>query len=171
MSSSTVRRPLPALAFLLVLTILTAIVWWRVLHRPQVATGGARATVTTPTPTCSAGKKPVALPAPKSVSVHVYNGAGKDGLATSVRAQLNSRGFTTTGADTAPSQLAGLGELRYGPSGRGGAALLSYYLPGLKPVPVSRPDAGVDVVLGTAFTAVAPPATVSQAVAKAKKPC
>ena len=37
MATSTSRRPLPALAFLLALSLLTALVWWRVIHRSDSA--------------------------------------------------------------------------------------------------------------------------------------
>ena len=41
MATSTARRPLPALAFLLALSLLTALVWWRVLHRSDSAKAAA----------------------------------------------------------------------------------------------------------------------------------
>ncbi|MDQ1738906.1 MAG: hypothetical protein QOE53_558, partial [Pseudonocardiales bacterium] len=122
MSTATRRRPLPALAFLLALSILTAIVWWRVLHRPEPAGNASQPTVT-PSASCTPAAKAVRLPAPAAVSVVVLNGAGRDLLATKVSGQLKSRGFTmgTPGTTTA---LTGVGEIRYGAAGRAGATLL-----------------------------------------------
>ncbi|MDQ1721771.1 MAG: hypothetical protein QOI26_1505, partial [Pseudonocardiales bacterium] len=63
MSVATRRRPLPALAFLLALSILTGIVWWRVLHRAEPA-----GTTSKPTPSqsarCTPGNRAVKLPTP-----------------------------------------------------------------------------------------------------------
>jgi hypothetical protein len=170
MSASTSRRPLPALGFLLALTVLTSVVWWRVLHRPD-ASGTTAAPVPTVHASCSAGGRAVAFPAPATVNVQVLNAAQRDGLAASVRDQLKARGFTVSGIGTAPSPLGGIAEVRYGPTGKNGATLLSFYFPGAKMVPAGRSDAGVDLVLGKAFTAVAAPATVNKAVATARKPC
>jgi hypothetical protein len=167
MSTSTARRPLPALGFLLALTILTSIVWWRVLHRTDTTA------VATPTPKPQQTSCGVTapLPGPKTVSVVVLNGAGRDGLATQVTDQLRSLGFATGKPDNSPSLVTGVAEIRYGTAGRGGATLLGYYLPGAKLVTASRPDARVDVVVGKAYSKLATPATVNKAIATAKKPC
>jgi hypothetical protein len=171
MSASTNRRPMPALAFLLALTVLTAIVWWRVLHRAgQDASAGSQPSLTQ-TSHCVPGGKPIALPAPKSVTIYVWNGNGTQGLAAKVDSQLKSRGFASAGFNTNPSTITGVGEIHYAASAKAGATLLSYYVPGVKMVPVSRPDRRVDVVLGSGFKALASPATVNKSVASAKKPC
>src|SRR5690242_9943957 len=129
MSSSTARRPLPALAFLLALTVLTAIVWWRVLHRPS---GGSspHAGATTVQPTCSPAGQKVTLPKPGAVTVTVLNGSNRYHLATEVTTLLKSRGFKTGTPNDAPSQLSGIGQIQYGKAGKNGATLLGYYLPG-----------------------------------------
>jgi hypothetical protein len=166
MSASTARRPLPALAFLLALTILTSIVWWRVLHRAD-DTKSAKATPSSQQRACGVSAP---LPAPRSVSVQVLNGSGRDGLAGQVSNQLKARGFATSKPDNG-TLLPGVAEIRYGTAGRAGATLLAYYLPGAKLVSVTRPDARVDITLGKAFTALANPAAVNKAIAAAKKPC
>jgi hypothetical protein len=175
MSASSARRPLPALAFLLALTVLTAIVWWRVLHRTD-ASASAPVKVTQ-APTCTPTGASATIPKPVSVTVKVRNGAQRDGLASAVTAQLKARGFTTTAADTVTvqSELATLGsevaEIRFGAAGKAGATLLSYYLPGSKLVVISRSGASVDVVLGKSFKSLATPGSVAAAEAKVKKPC
>jgi LytR cell envelope-related transcriptional attenuator len=170
MSTVTRRRPLPALAFLLALTVLTGIVWWRVLHRPDNTVTASKAPGSTAPVRCTPGAKAVRLPTPASVTVQVLNGAGRDLLATKVTGQLKSRGFTV-GTPGTTAALTGVAEIRYGRAGRSGATLLSYYLTGAKMVPASRKDAKIDLVLGTGFRSLAAPATVSRAVALANKPC
>jgi hypothetical protein len=169
MSTATRRRPLPALAFLLVLSVLTGIVWWRVLHRPEQSVTSKPPVVAGPTK-CTPGAKAVRLPTPASVTETVLNGAGRDLLATKVTSQLKSRGFTV-GTPGTTSALAGVGEIRFGTAGRAGATLLSYYLPGAKLATANRRDAKIDVVLGAGFRSLAAPETVSRAVAVASKPC
>jgi hypothetical protein len=169
MSATTTRRPLPALAFLLVLTVLTAIVWWRVLHRPDSSTGSQNPVVVQPT-RCTPGAKAVALPKPSAVTVQVLNGAGRDQLAGTVTALLKARGFKTGKPDDAAA-LSGVGQIQFGPTGKAGATLVSYYLPGATLVSQRRSDAGVTVVLGSGYKALASAATVSKAVSQASKPC
>jgi hypothetical protein len=169
MSAATRRRPLPALAFLLALSILTGIVWWRVLHRAE-----SGETARTPGPTqsapCTSGAKAVRLPTPRSVTVTVLNGAGRDQLANNVSSQLKSRGFTVGTPGNTPA-LTGVGEIRFGTPGRAGATLLSYYLPGAKLTPATRRDARIEVLLGSGFRSLATADTVNRAVASAAKGC
>jgi hypothetical protein len=170
MSTATRRRPLPALAFLLALSVLTGIVWWRVLHRPEPAgTAGTPVAGQTAT-TCTPGASAIRLPKPASVTVVVLNGAGRDLLATRVTGQLKSRGFKM-GTPGTTSALSGVGEIRYGTAGRAGATLLGYHLPGAKLTPTNRPDTRINLVLGSGFRSLAPADTVSRAVAGASKPC
>ncbi len=169
MSESARRRPLPALAFLLVLTVLTAIVWWRVLHRPGASTPAAAPTTVQPA-RCTPGAKAVRLPNPRAVTVDVLNGAGRYHLATDVSTELKSRGFTM-GTPNSTAALGGVAEIRFGMAGRAGATLLSYHVPGAKLVLARRPDARIDLVLGSGFHALASPAAVSRTVASAKKAC
>jgi hypothetical protein len=169
MSLATRRRPLPALAFLLALSVLTGIVWWRVLHRPEPA-GTAKGPVAGPTASCTPGARAIRLPKAASVTVVVLNGSGRDLLATKVTSQLKSRGFKVGTPDTA-SALTGVGEIQYGTAGRAGATLLGYHVPGAKLTPGTRADARITLVLGSGFRALAPADTVSRAVAAASKSC
>lgn len=170
MSASTSRRPLPAIAFLLLLSILTVIVWWRVLHRPDAASEGA-GPATSHSATCTPAAKPVLkLPAPGAVTVNVRNGAGRDQLATQVTNELKGRGFKVgKPGDAAP--LTGTAEIRYGAAGKQGATLLSYYVPGAKLVSIKRSDTNLDLILGSGYNSLASSTTVSKAVAKATKVC
>jgi hypothetical protein len=165
MSVATRRRPLPALAFLLALSILTGIVWWRVLHRAE-PTGSTSSPAPSHSARCTPANPAVKLPTPASVTVTVLNGAGREQLATKVSTELKGRGFTTGKPDNAPG-LTGVGEIRYGTAGRAGATLLSYYLPGAKLAAASRRDAKIELVLGSGYQSLASAATVSRAVAAA----
>jgi hypothetical protein len=169
MSTDTRRRPLPALAFLLALSVLTGIVWWRVLHRPEPAGSAGTQTASQPA-TCTPAAHAIRLPTPASVTVTVLNGTGRDLLATRVTNQLKSRGFRT-GTPGSTSPLAGVGQIRYGTASRAGATLLGYHVPGAKLTPTKRADASITLVLGSSFHALAPADTVKRAVAGASKPC
>lgn len=169
MSATTTRRPLPALVFLLVLTVLTAVVWWRVLHRPD--SSSATSPVSTSPITCTPGAKTIALPKPAAVTVTVLNGANRNQLASQVTALLKARGFTVGKPLDAPSQFSGTGQIQFGSTGRAGATLLSYYLPGASMVADKRLGTAVTLVLGSGYQALASAADVSKAVANAKKPC
>ncbi len=170
MAISTARRPLPAVVFLLVLSVLTAIVWWRVLHRSDSSASGS-SNPPTPAATCaSAGATPITLPSARTVKVTVYNGAGVAQLAAKVTAELKARGFQTGAPDDRPSYT-GVAEVEYGKSGKAAATLVAYYLPGSRLVAITRGDSSVDVVLGSAYKSLATQASVNKAVAAAKQPC
>ena len=162
--SSTVRRPLPALAFLVGLALLTGLVWWRVIHRSD-ETGATAST----TKTCASA--PVAtstvLPAVTDVSIQVLNSTTKTGLAGTTGAALVKLGFKQAAVPTNDSPthtpVAGVAELRFGPAGKPSADLLSFYLPGATEVADQRTGAVVDVALGAKFTAIATPDAVAAA--------
>lgn len=158
MPSTVTRRPLPALVALVGLLLLTAIVWWRVLHRGSSADGAAKPC---PTPTVTAT---ATLPPPAQVTVDVLNSTKRNGIATRARTLLASAGFNTphaAGNDNPKVHVTGIAEIRYGPAGRSGAQLLSYYLPGAKLVPTSSRTATVVVSLGQRYKGVASQRTVT----------
>jgi hypothetical protein len=163
--STSVRRPLPALAFLLGLALLTALVWWRVIHRSDDS--GVKAVAPKTCTSTAAASTPTVLPATASVSIDVLNSTTKTGLATTTGAQLVKDGFKQsaipTNDTTARYPVAGVAELRFGPAGKPGADLLAFYLPGATEIADTRAGAVVDVALGAKFTAVATPDAVAAA--------
>lgn len=167
--SASVRRPLPALAFLLALALLTALVWWRVIHRADGT--GVKAT---PTKSCSAVALPPAtvVPANADVSVVVLNSTNKTGLASATNAALLKLGFKQGGPPandlTTRNPVAGVAELRFGPAGKTAADLLAFYLPGAVSVLDQRAGAIVDVAVGAKFTGLATPDAVATAMKAAK---
>lgn len=85
MAEGTTRRPLPALICLLALTLLTALVWWRVLNRSDSHASTASH--------CSTTAAPLVLPRPPGVSVTVLNSTNRAQLAKKTAAVLAADGF------------------------------------------------------------------------------
>lgn len=154
MERPSARRPLPALAFLIGLSLLTALVWWRVIHRADSGHSTAKPACPSPTNTV--------VPPPADVQVQVLNSTNRAHLAHDVASTMQKLGFKITGVgnDEPGVVVSGVAEIRYGPKGSSSATLLSFYLPGATLVPTQRSDSGVVVSLGTKFKSVA---TTSQA--------
>lgn len=158
MTSATKRRPLPALVFLLALCLLSALVWWRVMNRDD---GHAAAK-----PACTTSQTPKHLPQPQAISVTVLNSTTRNGIAGVARSALIKDGFqipNPAANDTSTVAVAGVAEIRYGPTGSDGAKLLAYYLPGAALVATQASDSTVVVSLGAKYTAVAASAAVAEA--------
>jgi hypothetical protein len=172
MAGTSVRRPIPAVVFILLLSLLSAIVWYRVLNRSSATS--SKATTTTTTHACatkprtgaaSSSKPPAVIwPRPSAVRVIVLNGTQRAGLAKSVATQLKSRGFVvgTIGNDTVDTVTAT--QVRYGPRLATAAKLLQLYLPGSKLVANRSTAATVTVSLGSSYTRL----STNTAVARAK---
>ena len=157
---STARRPLPALVFLLILALLTAIVWWRVIHRVSSEASSAKSSTS-----CSPAPVMV-VPAPKTVTVHVLNATNRQGLAAGARSKLAKAGFVVADIGNDDVPIAGVAEIRYGPAGRAAAKLVAYYFPGATLIGSARTDSQVEIALGAKFTTVSTTATVKQAMAR-----
>jgi hypothetical protein len=99
-----------------------------------------------------------AVPAsPRTVRVNVYNATSQLGLATEVAQELRLLGFGIgqVGNDPMKATIRAVAEIRYGPAGAGAAQLARAWFPGADTRLVSRPDAEVDVVLGTLYARLA----------------
>ncbi len=161
------RRPLPALAFIGALCLLTAIVWFRVIHR----SGNAA----TPKPSCtssSATKTPTVtvVPHERKISVLVLNSTNRKGIAGDTRKALIKRGFKITDpqANDGPTYgghgpIRGVAEIRYGPSSLAAATLLRVYLPHSVLKATDASSRKVIVSLGLTFKQLASPKAVRQA--------
>jgi hypothetical protein len=162
MPSTTLRRPLPALVFLVALTLLTALVWWRVLSRD--GSSGANPSKT-PEPTSSAAAH--ALPNPNTVTVRVLNATRRPGIAGKACQALASDQFITAGVsdDTVHiGKIRGVAQIRYGTGQLQAAKLLQYYFPGAALAHKTPSDpVPVVVALGKAYHAVASPTVVRAA--------
>jgi hypothetical protein len=158
MVAPTTRRPLPALILLIALTLLTSLVWWRVLHRDS---GNTSTNAHCPSPVPSS-----ALPRPSSVSVSVLNSTNRAGIAAATATKLTNLGFKVAGYgnDNPRVHVTGIAEIRFGPAQSKDASLLGYYFHGAKLVALKADPAGKVVVsLGKKFKAVANSGTAKAA--------
>ena len=154
------RRPMPAVLLAVTLGALAALIWLPVLHQTQDRCSD-------PAQTTSAQRLPadgldmVAPAPPQFVQVQVFNANGVLGEATVVDAELAQLGFAST---TRPANdplypafdLRCYGQIRFGAAGQAAARTLSLALPCAELVRDIRPDAVVDLALGTQFTEVRP---------------
>lgn len=114
---------------------------------------------------------PVRLPAPGRVSLRLLNGTSKGGQARTVADQLVVRGLRVSSFGNAPRPLAGASTISYGPAAAASAQLVSAYVPGARLVPVPRAARGsVDVVLGSSFRGLRPPAQTAALVRRLSLP-
>jgi hypothetical protein len=161
------RRPLPALAFIGALCLLTAIVWFRVIHR----SGNAAA----PTPSCTSSSAPrtptvTVVPHERKISVLVLNSTNRKGIAGDTKKALIRRGFKITDppANDGPTYgghgpIRGIAEIRYGPSSLAAATLLRLYLPHSVLKATDASSHTVMVSLGMKFKTIASPKAVRHA--------
>jgi hypothetical protein len=162
LASTLTRRPVPALVSLLALLLLTALVWWRVLHR----TDASDTTTACPTPTTSTAA--VTLPAPASITLLVLNSTTRAGIASKARTTLITDGFNVPAAASNDSaakrnKITTTAEIRFGPKGKQAATLVRYYFPGASMVSTTFTSATVVISLGTKYHAVAAPTVVNAA--------
>jgi hypothetical protein len=138
------RRPVPPLAFLLVLALAAAAVWIYVLRDGSSSTSAS---------SCAA----VPSLAPKSVTVTVLNASKKQGLANTVTKDLQQLGFTTgpPGNDSGSRPVTGVGEIRHGVRGAQAAQFVGLYLPGATDYQDTRATGTVDLVIGPAYDRLA----------------
>jgi hypothetical protein len=155
----------PALVSLLALLLLTALVWWRVLHRNSSDSGSSGCPKAT---SVSSAAPAQALPAPADVTVQVLNSTNRAGIAGKARTALVDAGFNSPAAanDKGTVHVKGVAEIRYGPSAAKAAKLLSFFFPGAKLVPNTGKSATVVVSLGTKYKQVTPAATVTAELAR-----
>jgi hypothetical protein len=179
------RRPLPALALLVLLAVVVTTIWMRVLGSQAQLTGAigcpppaatppavappAAAPPAAPGPTAAPGT-PVARTAlaaatpaaPIDVAVQVLNANGVRGQASLVSAELVQLGFTAAknpaGNDTvyADQNMQCVGQIRFGAAGLAQARTLQLVVPCAELVQDARTDPGLDLALGTTFGQLAP---------------
>jgi hypothetical protein len=147
------------LVFLVALSLLSALVWWRVLNRHA---GDAQAAK----PSCAASSRPPApgkqLPNPASITVQVLNSTDRAGIAAAATTALQTDGFITVKQDNdtdaakygSHGLIAETAEIRYASAQAPAAKLLAYFFPGAKLVQRDGQNATVLVALGSAFQQV-----------------
>lgn len=105
------------------------------------------------------------LPAPGKVTVNVYNATSTSGLASKTATALEDRGFAVgkVANDPVNRDIAGVGEIRFGPKAADDAQLLLLFVPGAELVELQRKGPRVDLAVGDAFTGLAPEQEVNAA--------
>jgi hypothetical protein len=160
---------------IIALSIVAGLVWVSVLNRSdstaarscqaatQAAAGSslAAAAASPGERLPSAGLDAVPPASPQHVVVQVLNANGQRGEAAMVAAGLASLGFEPTSEPTNdplhPSfDLRCHGEIRFGAAGEAAARTLSLAMPCAELVRDVRPDARIDLALGTRFTSLRP---------------
>lgn len=158
MASTPTRRPVPALIALAALLLLTALVWWRVLHRGDGSGAGASS--------CPTHAPAQTLPAQSRVTLIVLNATKRTGIAAKARTTLVADGFNIPRAaanDRPKVKIRGVAEIRFGSRSRAGARLVRYYLPGARMVLTKSTYPAVVVSLGDKYRGVASPSAVAAA--------
>jgi hypothetical protein len=154
------RRPLPPLIFLLVLAVAAVAVWWYVIRQDKQHVEAQQAACET------VAEAPPALD-PATVNLRVFNATDTAGLAQTVAAALQERGFVVDeiANDTSGREVTGIGELRHGPRGTDAADYMRLLLPDAGDFLDTRATEQVDVVVGPEFTTLATPEDVAAALA------
>jgi hypothetical protein len=126
---------------------------------------------------CPAGLVPAKnkMPERNQVTLNVYNGTPKVGLAQQIGGEFKNRGFNINKTDTAPNgktynQIA---LITFGPNTVGAAYLVSaYFLVNEAELQfeIERTSPEVDVIIGTAFQQLATTTEVNQSIAAIGNP-
>ncbi|MBW0106552.1 envelope integrity protein Cei [Pseudonocardia sp. KRD291] len=160
------RRTRPIVATGAVLLVLAAATWVVVLATSS--TGPADTSCTPPASGAVPGTvidraelHTAAPAAPSDVRFQVLNAGGQRGQANLVSAQLGDLEFGESSSPTNDPQYPDgdmdcLGQLRFGPAGQSAAETLALVVPCVELIRDDRTGAGVDVVIGAAFSDVAP---------------
>ena len=158
------RRPMHALLLAVILIAAAVLVWTSVLHQTEdgCQNAGATSTVAGSSWRLPANGLDDIPPAPPQFTrVQVLNANGAHGEATMVDGTLAQLGFAPTTKPANDPQypdfdLHCYGEIRFGAAGLPAARTLSLVVPCAELVRDGRPDAGVDLALGTKFLSVKP---------------
>jgi len=109
-------------------------------------------------PTCQPAA-PTDAPPPAEIELNVYNATDRNGLASSIAREMRTRGFAILDVanDPSGSEITGTAEVRAHLDSQAAASLVMAQVPGAVFVADNRTDGTVDLVVGAAFEALAPP--------------
>jgi hypothetical protein len=142
-----------------------------------MAVGRDSQTAATETDLCADGLVPARIKMPErdQVTLNVFNGTSRSGLAEQIGAEFKSRGFninkTETAADNKKYDQIAL--ITYGPDAVGAAWLVSAYFlvnDAEMQFDINRKGAEVDVVIGEKFQQLATSTEVNQSIAAIGNP-
>jgi hypothetical protein len=111
-----------------------------------------------PYPCPPAGALPVAT---NQINVKVFNATTRVGLAGVTSSALAERGFVIVSTENAPATYDGKARIIFGTAGVAQAYTLAAHIDGAVLVLDARPDATVDLALGSEFAEVNPVASVT----------
>ena len=149
------RRHTRSAITLLVLTafvLMAGWIAWTSLTDPSDADEVDAALSCVPAPTTTP-------PAPADIRLNVYNSTDRNGLASSTAGAMRKRGFAIVDVANDPlgREITGTAEVRAGVDNQGAASVVLAQVAGAVFVPDDRTDDTVDLVVGVAFVALAPP--------------
>lgn len=163
------RNYMPGIVAAAVLMVITALVWGIALTRP-VDVREAEACNPPPTPTDPATPRlgeqvshssmvDVAPAKLADTKIRVFNASGQGGQAGEVAGALRDLGFAQPTAANDPiyvnTRLTCQGQIRFGATGRSGAAAVWLVAPCVELYQDDRKDDSVDLAIGTEFTTLA----------------
>jgi hypothetical protein len=126
---------------------------------------------------CAEGEIPanISVPERDQVTVNVYNGTPRVGLAEQIGGEFKNRGFQVAKTETAAEgkQYDQIAVITYGPAGIGAAWLVSAYFlvdEAEMNYQADHPGADVDVLLGAKFQQLATSTEVNQSIAAKGSP-
>ncbi len=170
------KRRRTAITLLVVVAMLAMAFYYASTYFKGATPGAAAAcptpTATSPTTSAPAGAAPAPAPAPGKITVNVYNATGRNGLAGDTAKLVKDRGFVigTVANDPLRKAVAGPAEVRFGKNGEASSKVVLALVEGATPVSDARADASVDLVLGSAFKALAAPPAAPGATTGAPAP-
>jgi hypothetical protein len=159
------RNYVPAIVLLVALAVVTLMVWVMALNQPIDVREALVCNAPPPAADPATPKlgKQVArsdmtdvTPAPLAeTKIRVLNASGQGGQAGEIASELRDLGFAQPDAANDPiyadTRLQCQGQIRFGPSGRSAAAAVWLVAPCTELFEDERPDATVDLALGTEF--------------------
>ena len=123
-------------------------------------------------PTCPEPSPAPTLVAPRAITVNVYNATKRRGLAGTVATELRKRGFRVGKVDNDPLErkVTAAAEIRNSTQGVDAARTVIAQVGTVVAAPDQRKEATVDLVLGSGFRALQPPAAAAAALSPTPQP-
>lgn len=184
------RRALPVIVLIVVLAVLGAVVWFRVLTKPTELSAPVECnppSVSGPLDPEAPAPAPLGDPVPATTlldvepaplaatRVRVYNANGERGQAADVASQLSDYGFASapdvqSGNDPVyvDQNMQCQGQIRFGTAGLAAASALWLAMPCAELVQDARTDDVVDLALGTYFRKIQPNTDAEEVLASLK---
>ena len=162
-------RTVVTLVVLVILVVWAGWYAWRVVTEPTAA---EEAEPVTTTPVCAVAV-PTGAPAPEEISINIYNGTDRNGLASQVAREMREQGFVILDVANDPlnRSVTGVAEVRAATRDNLAVTLIMSQFPGAVFVQDERTDEVIDVVLGEAFAAIGPQAAEPQSTVEPMPAC